>query len=183
MFQEFIVLKRGRKLKLGILFLFICLSIVSSNTFAQLTDTELGKSSTYTRSGMYDFSDPGALNIKVSVWGYIARPGKYVVPDYTTVSDLLTYAGGPNQDAEMDDLRIYRVLENGQEEMMKFSYNDIMWENNLSSKPRVLPKLEASDILVVPGSPKLFFKDWFDITITLVSLSLSIINLIVVLNL
>ena len=50
------------------------------------------------------FQIVGAINIKVSVWGYVARPGKYIVPDYTTVSDLLSFAGGPNQNAEMDDL-------------------------------------------------------------------------------
>ncbi len=106
---------------------------------------------------MYDFSDPGAVNIKVAVWGYVARPGKYIVPDYTSVSDLLSYAGGPNQNSEMDDLRIYRIDDNGKEEMIKFSYNDIMWDNKIEVRNRIVPKLKASDILIVPGSPKLFF--------------------------
>lgn len=152
-------------------------------TYAQITDVELGRSTTYSRSGLYDFSDPGAINIKVAVWGYVSRPGKYIVPDYTTVSDLLSYAGGPYQDAEMNDLRIYRVNENGTEEMIKFSYNDIMWEDNLSKTTRLTPKLKASDILVVPGSPKLFFRDWFNIGIQVFSVILTIVNLIILINL
>lgn len=151
--------------------------------YAQITDVELGRSTTYSRSGLYDFSDPGAINIKVAVWGYVSRPGKYIVPDYTTVSDLLSYAGGPYQDAEMNDLRIYRVNENGTEEMIKFSYNDIMWEDNLTKTTRLTPKLKASDILVVPGSPKLFFRDWFNIGIQVFSVILTIVNLIILINL
>lgn len=168
-------------MKLKTLFLVGFLIISSSNHFAQITDTELGKGS-FSRSGLYDFSDPGAINIKVAVWGYVSRPGKYVIPDYTTVSDLLSYAGGPYQDAEMDDLRIYRTLDNGKEEMIKFSYNDIMWENNLSSKIRIRPELKASDILIVPGSPKLFFRDWFNIGIQTFSVVLTIINLILLVS-
>ena len=163
---------------IGILFVIIELS-----AYAQITDVELGRSSTYSRSGLYDFSDPGAINIKVAVWGYVSRPGKYIVPDYTTVSDLLSFAGGPYQDAEMNDLRIYRVNENGTEEMIKFSYNDIMWEDNLRKGNRLVPKLKASDILVVPGSPKLFFRDWFNIGIQVFSVILTIVNLLILISL
>ncbi len=162
---------------LGIIFIISQFSV-----YAQITDVELGRPTTYGRSGLYDFSDPGAINIKVAVWGYVSRPGKYIVPDYTTVSDLLSYAGGPYQDAEMNDLRIYRVNENGTEEMIKFSYNDIMWEDNLLKGNRVVPKLKASDILVVPGSPKLFFRDWFNIGIQVFSVILTIVNLVILIS-
>ena len=154
---------------------------MSSNHFAQITDMELGRGS-FSRSGLYDFSDPGTINIKVAVWGYVSRPGKYVVPDYTTVSDLLSFAGGPSRDSELDDLRIYRTLENGTEEMIKFNYNDIMWENNLNTKIRFTPKLQASDILVIPGSPKLFWTDWFNIGLQIFSITLSIVSLLLAIN-
>ena len=96
-------------------FLVVSLAILfAQSVLAQEQDQQLGTpfDNRY-RQGLYDFSDPGAINIKVSVWGYVARPGKYIVPDYTSVSDLLSYAGGPNRDSELDDLRIYRTLENG----------------------------------------------------------------------
>ena len=156
--------------------------MISFNIFAQNPDVELGKSS-YGRSGLYDLSEPGAVNIRVAIWGYVQKPGKYIVPDYTTVSDLLSYAGGPDQNAVMDDLRIYRVLENGKEEMIKFNYNDILWEADLSNKIRIVPDLKASDILIVPGSPKLFFTDWFNIGMQIFSVALTIINLVILVNL
>ena len=168
-------------MKFKTLFLVGFLIILSSNHFAQITDMELGRGS-FSRSGLYDFSDPGTINIKVAVWGYVSRPGKYVVPDYTTVSDLLSFAGGPSRDSELDDLRIYRTLENGTEEMIKFNYNDIMWENNLNTKIRFTPKLQASDILVIPGSPKLFWTDWFNIGLQIFSITLSIVSLLLAIN-
>ena len=168
-------------MKLRILILLSLLLLISSDIFSQLTDEELGKALN-TRSGLYDFSDPGAINIKVAIWGYISKPGKYVVPDYTTVSDLLSFAGGPNQNAEMDDLRIYRTPENGIEEMIKFTYDDIMWGNGIEVKNRILPKLEPSDILIVPGSPRYFFRDWFNLGLQVFSVALTIINLVLLLK-
>lgn len=166
--------------------LAFCLFIAAGSltvSYSQITDTELGRATTYSRSGLYDFSDPGSINIKVAVWGYISRPGKYIIPDYTTVTDLISFAGGPSQEAVMDDLRIYRIREDGTEEMIKFSYDDIMWEENLTAKTRQTPALKASDILVIPGSPKLFFQDWFNIGIQVFSVVLTIVNLVILISL
>ena len=162
-------------MKLKLLFLFSILFFISSNIFSQITDEELGRS-LYTRSGLYDFSEPGAINIKIAVWGYVSKPGKYIVPDYATVSDLLSFAGGPNQNAEMDDLRIFRTLEDGKEEMIKFTYDDVLWGNGIEVKNRFLPKLEASDVLIVPGSPRFFFKDWFNLGLQIFAAVLTLVN-------
>lgn len=153
--------------------------LLSPSLLSQITDRELGaRLDDYRyRAGLYDFSDEGAVNIKVSVWGYVARPGKYIVPDYTTISDLLSFAGGPDQNAEMDDLRIYRTPEGGKEEMIKFSYNDIMWSDKIEVKNRFIPKLEPSDVLIVPGAPRYFFRDWFNLGLQIVSVLVAFLNI------
>ena len=168
-------------MRLKYIFFLILYFYLTPNIFSQITDQELGASDVYrVRAGLYDFSDQGAVNIKVSVWGYVARPGKYIVPDYTTVSDLLSLAGGPNQSSEMDDLRIFRTLEDGTEEMIKFTYDDIMWEETISVENRFIPKLEPSDVLIVPGSPRFFFKDWFSMGLQIFSALVSVISLYVI---
>ncbi|NWF89808.1 MAG: hypothetical protein HXY50_10155, partial [Ignavibacteriaceae bacterium] len=91
-----------------------------------------------------------------------------------------SYAGGPSQNAEMDDLRIYRTLENGTEEMIKFNYDDIMWGSTISVKNRYLPKLEPSDVMIVPGSPRFFFKDWFNMGLQIFSALISVISLYII---
>ena len=57
-----------------------------------------------------------------------------------------------------------------------------MWENNLNTKIRFTPKLQASDILVIPGSPKLFWTDWFNIGLQIFSITLSIVSLLLAIN-
>jgi len=165
--------------------LVIFLFISATQTFSQITDYELGSSlrNRYTQqTGYFDLSDPDAVNIKIAVWGFVQYPGKYVVPTYTTVSDLLSFAGGPSDASDLEDLRLYRTKEDGTRELIKINFNDVMWEQSLGSKYRRIPNLEAGDILVVPGAPRLYTKDYINIWVTifsaLISLSILILNIV-----
>lgn len=137
--------------------------------------TGLGQRSIY--GGFYDLSDPEAINISVSVWGFVRYPGRYVIPEYTSVVDLLSYVGGPSDDSRLDELRIYRI-ENNKETMIPFDYNDLMWEPGLKGKYKKVPSLKPSDILVVPGEPRLYFMDWFSIGLSVFSALISLTILI-----
>lgn len=159
----------------GFIFLFSCASFAQENQI-------LGTPLTNVRQGLYDFSDPNAVNIKVAVWGYVPRAGKYIIPDYATVSDLLSYAGGPERDSNLDDLRIYRTNNDGKEQMIKFSYQDLVWDDNLEVRNRVVPTLKPGDILIIPGSPKLFFQDWFRLSLSIFSAILSIISIVILIQ-
>lgn len=169
------------KLKiLPILFFVFSLSLL-----AQVKDYEIGASPldrSYRTGGFYDYSDPTSVNMKVAVWGFMRYPGRYVVPVNTTVSDLLSYAGGPTDDANLEDIRLYRVMEDSTQIMIKIDYNDLFWEDRLESRKKYVPNLKGGDILLVPGAPRLYFKDWFSITLsvvsTLISLSILIINIV-----
>jgi hypothetical protein len=153
---------------------------------AQTTNTELGSANfaqRYYSTGYYDYSDPGAINIKIAVWGFVRYPGKYLVPEYTNIMDLLSFAGGPNDDANLDDIRLYRVFEDGKEQMIKIDYNDLMWEDQLkTSVKRKVPVIQPSDVLVVPGEPRLYFSDYFGMGLSILGILLSITNLIVTLT-
>jgi len=93
----------------------------------------------------------------------------------------LSYAGGPTDDANLDDLRLYRVMPDSTQHLFKFNFNDLLWSDKLVSKTRTVPKLQGSDLLVVPGSPRLYFKDWFrlglSIFTSIISLALLIIRI------
>ncbi len=157
------------------------LVLFSSTLFAQAKKFEIGtpyKNLTMRNGGYFDFSDPQALNIKVSVWGFVRYPGKYVIPYYSDVSDLLSYAGGPTDDAHMEDLRLYRILKDSTQIMYKFNWNDLLWEDSLHTRRANMPKLQPGDILLVPGSPRLYLKDWFSMTLSLVSVLISLTILI-----
>ncbi len=167
-----------------LIFLFIISLLFSANLFGQVKDYKLGADLEIGRSnyngGYFNYSEPLGINIKVSVWGFVKYPGRYFIPINTTVTDLLSYAGGPTDDAHTDQLRLYRVLEDGTNELYSFNYEDIMWGDSLVLKQREIPDLMASDILVVPGSEKLYLKDWITITLAIVSTLISLTTLLVV---
>lgn len=166
---------------------FLLLILVGSflNLNAQVKDYELGAYDIRYRNpqgGNYDYSDPEALNIKVSVWGFVKYPGRYTVPIYTTMSDLLSFAGGPTDDSNLDDLRVYRLDEEGNQNLIKFNYDDLLWGENLESDKIFVPKLKASDILIVPGEPRLYFRDklsiWLSVISALTSLTILVLNIV-----
>ena len=164
--------------KLYIIFIFLGLTGI---LFGQENNTQLGSPNVELRNyntGLYDYSDPSSVNIKVSVWGFLKYPGRYIVPQYTSLNDLISYAGGPESDANMDDMRIYRVLDNGKEQMIQFTYNDLMYDKKLEVHNRVVPKLMAGDILIVPGAPRLYFRDYFSIGLSIFSALTSLVILI-----
>jgi len=170
------------KFLLSLILLFVA---ISSSINAQITDYELGTKSGLRynqQSGYFDLSDPDAVNIKVAVWGFVRYPGKYLVPSYTNLLDLLSYAGGPSNDSHLDDLRLYRTKEDGSQEMLVFNFNDLLWESKLDSKNRKVPLIEAGDILVVPGSPRYYARDlvsmWATILSALVSIAILVLNLV-----
>ena len=159
----------------------LLLLVLAIPNFAQQTDYELGTNllDRYRGvTGFFDYSDPEAVNMKVNVWGYVRYPGKYVVPIYTSVTDLLSYAGGPTEAADLENLRLYKVGEDGTQKMLKFSFQDVMWEDQLYSRAKNLPPLEGGDILAVPGEPKLFFRDWLSVSFSLISTLVTVTLLI-----
>lgn len=159
---------------------FAILFINCSFTFAQ-EDIQIGKSLKdfeRQRGGFYDYSDPDAINIKVFVWGYVQFPGKYIIPASSSVNDLFALAGGPTEDAKLEDLRLFRINPDSTQTMIKFDYNDLLWNEKLT-KPIKIPDLKAGDILLVPGEPRFFFKDYFSIALSIVSTLSSIAVLLI----
>ena len=157
------------------IFLFLFLTSIT----AQVQDYEIGISSRLNSQGAYyDYSDQTTLNIKVSLWGFVKYPGRYVVPIYTTPTDLLSFAGGPTDDAHLDELRIYRQNENSTQTLIKFNYEDVLWEDELATNSRQIPELLAGDVLVVPGSPRFYFKDYLQVALSILSAMISLSILI-----
>lgn len=163
------------------MFLFLLPAFLS----AQTGDIKIGADLNQlrnTQGAYYDYSDPEAVNIKVSVWGFVRFPGRYLVPNYINVRDLLSYAGGPTENAHLDDLRVFRILPDSTQTMIKFDYNDLLWGENLKSRKVTAPNVMVGDILLVPGEPRLFFRDYFTMTLsvisTLISLTILIINIV-----
>lgn len=77
---------------------------------------------------------------------------------------------------------MYRLREDGTQELIRFNYDDLWREEGLFDESRDIVQLQAGDIIIVPGEPRLYFKDWFGITISTLGTLISLATLIVVLN-
>ena len=161
----------------------VLLCLLAQGLLAQSNDIRLGAQYTgpmqQRQGGLFDYSDPETINMRVSVWGFVKYPGRYQVPIYTSVSDLLSYAGGPSASSDLEDLRLYRVMEDSTQHMFKFNFNDLLWSDRIEEGSRKIPKLQGSDLLVVPGAPKIYFRNWFRIGLSIFSAIISLTLLII----
>lgn len=164
------------------LILFILLNILPSQLIAQDEDIQIGLNP-YLRvqnaGGYYDYSDPEGINIKIAVWGYVKYPGRYVVPIRTDIISLLSYAGGINDNAYLDKLRIYRIDKDSTQQMIKFNYDDLWWNDKLS-KNLNLSKMEAGDVLIVPGRQRLYWENYLTLILSTLGFLISLATLITV---
>lgn len=167
-----------------LLFILFLLSISFFTIYPQQEDYQLGISQGYLRQNQgayYDYSDPDGLNIKVSVWGYVKYPGRYVIPQRSDIKDLISYAGGISDDSYLDELRVYKVLPDSSQQMLKFNYDDLWWNENLSQNLS-LYRMEAGDVLVVPGRPRLYWENYLTLGLSIVGVLLSLTTLIITAN-
>jgi hypothetical protein len=135
------------------------------------------------QGGLFNYSDKEKVNIEVSVWGYVKYPGKYIVPQGSSLVDLISYAGGPLVDAKLEDIRLFRpkndTLNITEDEMIRINYNDIFWSEKILNHKNRNIMLIPGDILVFPGEPRLFFKDNIAIVLSIASVLLSLVILVV----
>lgn len=128
----------------------------------------------------YDYSDPAGINIRVQLWGFVQHPGYYIVPARTNLSEIITLAGGPTDAAHLNDIRIYRNDEENEYKFLKFDYNDLLWKEDVKEAISN-PRINAGDIILVPGSPRFYFKDYLQVGLSifsaLISLTILVLNI------
>jgi hypothetical protein len=152
--------------------------------FPQEGDYQLGLNQNrlnQSQGAYYDYSDPDGLNIKVSVWGYVKYPGRYVIPQKSDLRDLISYAGGISDDSYLDEIRVYKILPDSTQQMLQFNYEDLWWNENLKEN-LTLYRMEAGDVLVVPGRPRLYWENYLTLGLSIVGVLLSLTTLIVTTN-
>jgi SLBB domain len=155
--------------------------MVTANSFAQ-EDVQIGKSvnENYRSNGaLYDYSDPNGINIKVMVWGYVKYPGQYIVPSSTNSNQLLSLAGGPTPDANLDEMKLFRVNADNRQTIIAFNYSDLLSGDPGLGRPIKIPDLKPGDILLVPGSPKWSTRDYLSLVLSIISALASVATLIV----
>jgi hypothetical protein len=164
------------KYYLFIVFIFLSIELLAQDIKIGATENRYNS-----QGGFYDYSDPRYVNIMVNIWGYVRFPGKYYVPENSRVLDLLSYAGGPTPDAFLNDIRLYRGSTEREGLIKVMNFDDLMNNENPNVKSLEVPLLIPGDIILVPGEPKLYFRDYVSIytsiTSVLISLAILILNI------
>lgn len=163
------------------IFLIITLTVFPVIAFAQNNDVQMGSGLNrigQTQGGFFDCSDPSAVNIKVSVWGFVRFPGKYIIPVYSNVNDLISYAGGPTDEARLEEMRIVRTdSATSKQKIFNLSYNDFLMDPDIKVDSS-LQSLKAGDVLLVSGSPRFYLRDYIGTILSIVSVLISVIILV-----
>ena len=146
-------------MNLKIFFSILLITVFFNNIYSQ-DDIQIGSLGTRSgqQGGLFDYSNPSSINIKVQLWGYVRYPGYYIVPAGTGLNELISFAGGPMEDASLDEIRVTKIKEGSQTKMLKYNYNDMVWEDEIKSQINFV-RLEAGDIVVVPGEPRYFVRE------------------------
>ena len=135
---------------------------------------------------LYDYSLANTINIKVQLWGYVRFPGFYIVPEGTSINELISVAGGPTEDAILNDIRVVKIREGSETYMVKYDYNDLVWEANIKTQIKYT-RLDAGDIVVVPGEPRYFVREdiafYLGVLTALASIAALILSIISINNL
>ena len=148
----------------NLLFIIFILSLKVS-VFSQSSDEQIGSKLNLNinkSTAVFDLSDPQAVNIKLCVWGGVKAPGYYIVPNYTDMKSLLSFAGGLTENSKADDLRIFRNQSDSTQKLIKFNYEDLFLGDDLSTFKNA-PSLMGGDIIVIPIQQKFLLRDYLSV--------------------
>jgi SLBB domain len=118
---------------------------------------------------------PGAVMMKINLWGSVNKPGIHYVPAKTDLSTLLSYAGGPMEKAILDDVIIKRTI-GGTQTVMHVDMEEVL--NKADKKP---PILEANDTVLVNAHQPIFSDNSMQV-ISVVASSLAMILAVIAIN-
>jgi hypothetical protein len=173
-------------MKYFLLFIVSLLVFSAVPSFSQDDDDDIifGRSTKLNSAALFDLSDPTGVNIEVNMWGFVRYPGKYRIPINTTFLDVMSYAGGPMENSNLEDIRILRNSDNvnGKPEVIKLNYNDFLWDEKVSTQVKMNPVLKPGDVILVPEEKRYTFRDNISFILPIVTSVVAITTLIITLR-
>jgi protein involved in polysaccharide export with SLBB domain len=121
------------------------------------------------KAGMnyYNYSDKDKGAIEVIVWGGVKNPGMYLIPEETSLVELISLTGGAADDKIYENFKFIRTKNKNPnlktDSVLVLNYRDFFVfdedkKDSTFSKPN--PTLLAGDLIVFPIKPE---EDFWDI--------------------
>jgi protein involved in polysaccharide export with SLBB domain len=112
------------------------------NVYGQITNGGISTSIPNAQAGSYyNVAKPGELTMQVNVWGFVQNPGRYEVSSSIDLVQLISFAGGPTQDADIEDVRITRIVRR----------DGIVSTKDIRLNMKKLDRVEEAKLLLQPG--------------------------------
>jgi len=102
-----------------------------------------------TRTSQYYISKEGSeemLLMRVNIWGLVLSPGQYMVPDSTDLVTLISFAGGPLENARLSKIEIIRSTT--EQKVIKVNFKEYL----KNADPEFIPILKPGDTVIVRGT-------------------------------
>ncbi len=130
------------------------------------------------RGAQYFLGAADELLMRVNIWGFVRKPGQYMVPTDTDLISLMSFAGGPIEQAKIKSIRIVRtnlaevkttaversanggvnqsrpvIVLNGKDGAPPQRVIQVNVKNYLATgKPELIPPLMPGDTIIVEGT-------------------------------
>jgi hypothetical protein len=144
--------------------IFIILYFLAANAVAQESDLNAFMN----RASQYYLGAKDEILIKINIWGYVQKPGQYLVPRHTDLISLISFAGGPKEGANLSAVRIIHEGSdysgnNGQKD--KAPIVSVNVKNYLESgESRLIPTLQAGDTVLITQTFGNKFRNFLGVT-------------------
>lgn len=131
----------------------------------------------------YNYSDPDKVNIEVIVMGGVKNPGKYLIPEGTTLITLLALSGTATEKEIYENIRIIRPDNTSGQltatNVMVLNYENLFDDKTTGRYNNANPVLNPGDIVVMKLRPDKSWWDYLKDIMFVITPLLAIANLIV----
>ncbi|MDZ7336915.1 MAG: SLBB domain-containing protein [candidate division KSB1 bacterium] len=138
------------------LMLIIPLLLVVAQAQAQQTSGGMA----VPQAARYFLGKEDEILMQVNVWGFVRQPGQYMVPYDTDLISLLSYAGGPQEEAKIKSIKVIRggSTEANPAQVIEVDVKKFLKSGDTS----IIPRLKPGDTVVVSGTTFHFVSKFFE---------------------
>lgn len=135
--------------KVFLLSLFIIFLVPHLEVNAQQLGRNLG--------AKYYLGSDDELLVPVNIWGFVQKPGQYMVPNNTDLISLISYAGGPKESARISKIRLVRHTPDAGEKVIEINVKKYLQTGNQD----LIPLLKPGDTIVIKGTTFSWIQNFF----------------------
>jgi hypothetical protein len=143
----------GPQMKKVFIFFFATIAVGATMSAQVSTQAELNtsKQADLGRPGYFVYAKPFEVTMDVNLWGEVRQQGVYVISTSTDIIQLLSYAGGPQEKSNLEDVLVYRA--SGKKDVKARVLKNVNVKEILEGKSEPFP-LAPGDMVVVKRIPE-----------------------------